>query len=165
MFCHCSQRNIKEKTVILLPYLYIRHAEVLGVFSSSWNIGTFFHRKFSTIGNQEKIRLQVLSIPDVGLNFLNISSGICDEDVIMLCCRCWKEIILIHHFYMEPIIQLLGKFHFGNPQIFKINNLFYLCCMSFYVMAWIIYLQFTCVPIWLFFLNFPNTPVLLLPLF
>jgi hypothetical protein len=40
--------------------------------------------------------------------------------------------------------QLLSKFHFGNPQIFKINNLFYLCCMSFYVMAWIIYLQFTC---------------------
>jgi hypothetical protein len=74
-------RNIKEKTVSLLPYLYIRHAEVLGVFSSSWNIGIFFHRKFSTIGNQE-IRLQVLIIPDLGLNFLNISSGICDEDVI-----------------------------------------------------------------------------------
>jgi hypothetical protein len=82
MFCHCSQRNIKAKTVSLLPYLYIRHAELLGVFLSSWNIGIFFHRKFSTIANQEKIRLQVLSVPDLGLNFLNISSGICDEDVI-----------------------------------------------------------------------------------
>jgi hypothetical protein len=68
-------------------------------------------------------------------------------------------------FYMEPIIQLLGKFHFGNPQIFKYNNLFYLCCMSFYVMAWIIYLQFTCLPIWLFFSHFHNTLVHLLPLF
>jgi hypothetical protein len=75
-------RNIKAKIVSLLPYLYIKHAEVLGVFLSFWNIGIFFHRKFSTIGNQEKIRLQVLIIPDLGLNFLNITSGICDEDVI-----------------------------------------------------------------------------------
>lgn len=29
--------------------------------------------------------------------------------------------------------------------------------MSFYVTAWIIYLQFICVPIWLFFSNFPDT--------